>query len=426
MSEFDAAIIGDGFCGLMTAAQLVRSGRSLKIAVVGKSPSKNWGPGLAYGRCHPQHLLNVPAGKMSAYPDAPDHFLRWLTTNIGAHILKSFESAERPLAQAFVLRCLYGDYLRDIAKEILPDVTYLESGELSVTFTRDVFSVSCKAGDFFSKNLILATGVPAPVMTEQDPKLTDPWDIDFSVFRNSEKPVVILGTGLTMIDVVSSLAAHDFRGEIIAISRRGLLPLVHAAPVDAAKLEAFAKDFLPLTGTLARKIRAFRKNAGLCVKNNISWQAYIDYIRPRIPELWRGLTPQEQKKFLARIFPYWNIHRHRQPQTTDALLNRLIKSGQLEIRRGAAKIPEASHIFNCRGPDYSLQSDSFLQKLLADGLLQINPNGIGVLVDESFAAAGKAKGKLLVLGGLTSGVFLEATAVPELRAQCEKIAGAFP
>ena len=66
MPDYDIAIIGDGFCSLLTAADLSRGNK--KIIVIGKAvdPEKNWGLGVAYGQCHPQHLLNVPAARMGA------------------------------------------------------------------------------------------------------------------------------------------------------------------------------------------------------------------------------------------------------------------------------------------------------------------------------------------------------------------------
>lgn len=406
--NFDIAIIGDGFCSLVLAAHLVRA--KARILVVGRT--KDWGPGLAYGRCHPHHLLNVPSARMGAYTDKPDDFLNWLKNNISAATLKEYETPSRSLEKAFVPRAFYGQYLRGLAKDILPNVTYIDGGADDVNFSSDVYSITTPEGIFSSKILVLATGVPAPTPTAD---MLDPWRADFSQFKNSEINVVISGTGLTMIDVVSSLFRENFKGKIIAASRRGLIPREHAPSDDAEKIKHI--KFAPLTGSLAQKMKIFRANIRLCMKENHPWQAYFDLVRPHIPQLWQDLTKAEQKKFLTKILPYWNVFRHRQPQYTVAILEKLTLEKRFELRKGHASVKDAI-VFNCRGSDYALEKDSFLQKLLNKKLLRLNQNNMGVEVDENL----RAHENLYVAGSLTAGNFLESTAVPELRAQCAKIA----
>jgi uncharacterized NAD(P)/FAD-binding protein YdhS len=244
--------------------------------------------------------------------------------------------------------------------------------------------------------------------------------MDFSVFGSSAAPVVILGAGLTMIDVVSSLVANGFKGRIHAASRRGLMPEVHAA--KEADIGALVPHFKPLKGTLSQRMQAFRRNAKACTAAKMPWQSYFDYVRPYIPQLWSMLDAREQEKFIARVLPYWNVHRHRQPRETALMLMRLMQNGQLVIHKGKADVAGASHVFNCRGPDYSLQSDPLLKSLLDKGLITRSENGMGVAVDPSLSAEGGAHGALYIAGALTAGTFLESTSVPELRGQCAKIA----
>jgi uncharacterized NAD(P)/FAD-binding protein YdhS len=421
MTDFDIAIIGDGFCSLMTAANLARSDK--KVAVFGraKDPLQGWGPGLAYGKCHPQHLLNVPTVRMGAYESAPDGFLKWLRTNISIETLAKFVNDGRPLTHAFMPRVFYAEYLRGIAKSVLPKVKYITGDVVDIDYADGTFTVFHSGGKTTAKNLVLATGVPAALKTPGDKKLSDPWSEDFSIFRTSKKPVIIFGMGLTMVDVVSSLAANGFKGKIHAVSRRGLLPEVHAH--KDADISALVPHFKPLKGTLSQRMQALRRNAKACTAAKLPWQSYFDYLRPYTHELWETFTPLEQEKFIRRLLPYWNIHRHRQPRETAVMLARMIDSGQLIIHKGKAPdLADASYIFNCRGADYSMQSDSLLRSLIDKGLIVPNDNGLGAVVDSRLSVPGAANGALYIAGSLTAGTFLEATAVPELRTQCAQVA----
>ena len=420
MPDYDIAIIGDGFCSLLTAADLSRGNK--KIIVIGKAvdPEKNWGLGVAYGQCHPQHLLNVPAARMGAFGNDPEGFLRWLRANISIETLAKFVNDGRPLTHAFMPRVFYAEYLRGIAKDTLPKVTYRSAVANDLEYNDGVFTVSFTGGKITSSKVVLATGVPPTVVTANDPKLSDPFLTDYSVFKTSRKPVVILGMGLTMIDVASSLAANGFKGKIHAVSRRGLLPEMHAT--KETDLKSMVPHFKPIKGTLAEKVSAFRRNAKACINAKVPWPSYMDYVRSYTPELWQQLNVKEQRKFIRKVLPYWNVHRHRQPRETAIMLMRLMQAGQLIIQKGQADVPDASHVFNCRGPDYSMQSDPLLKNLLDKNFLTPHPNGMGVGVDPSLSAIGDAEGGLYVAGSLTAGNFLESTAVPELRVQCATIA----
>ena len=66
------AVIGGGFAGMMTAYHLLDLGDD-QLEVILFEPSDVLG-GLAYTTTDPFHLLNVPAGKMSALPDRQTTF----------------------------------------------------------------------------------------------------------------------------------------------------------------------------------------------------------------------------------------------------------------------------------------------------------------------------------------------------------------
>jgi uncharacterized NAD(P)/FAD-binding protein YdhS len=108
MSTPSVAVIGAGASGTLLCRHLLRhvpAGTRITL-IERKSP---FGPGLAYATGNPNHLLNVPAGRMSAFADQPNHFLDWLACQ-SPQLLDGV----RPTEAAFVPRRLYGAYLRHL------------------------------------------------------------------------------------------------------------------------------------------------------------------------------------------------------------------------------------------------------------------------------------------------------------------------
>ena len=97
------AIVGAGFSGTLMAINLLRhDGPRAVLVERGGEP----GRGLAYGAAHATHVVNARASNMSAYPDDPLHFVRWLE--------------RRGIASdgdVFAPRLAYGDYLAELLAE---------------------------------------------------------------------------------------------------------------------------------------------------------------------------------------------------------------------------------------------------------------------------------------------------------------------
>ncbi|WP_460435318.1 FAD/NAD(P)-binding protein, partial [Angustibacter speluncae] len=114
----DVVVVGDGAAGTLVALHLLRrwrargaTGARPVVALVGPGAT---GRGVAYATDDPRHLLNVPAGRMSALPDDPDHLVRWAR--------RSCDETAGP--QVFLARGHYGRYLEHaLAQEAgAPDV----------------------------------------------------------------------------------------------------------------------------------------------------------------------------------------------------------------------------------------------------------------------------------------------------------------
>ncbi|HXA50222.1 MAG TPA: FAD/NAD(P)-binding protein, partial [Candidatus Acidoferrum sp.] len=239
MGNSEIAIVGGGCSGLLTAVQLVRHGFTGRITIV--EPHEALGRGLAYSTTLDDHLLNVPAGKMSALPDQPDDFLEWLHA-------RSWPGAA---PGSFAPRRLYGEYLGGLLARFAPDaavrhlraeVEALETGDASAR-------LRLNDGNTIEAHLVvLALGNPAsgpalhlPPTGMEDRWHASPWIGDPLRVRKPGERILLLGTGLTAVDTILALQAHPGAPHTFLISRRANLPQVHrpgAAPASLPPLQS--------------------------------------------------------------------------------------------------------------------------------------------------------------------------------------------
>ena len=324
------AIVGAGFSGSLLAVHVLRqSGPDDRIYLIERNAE--FGRGLAYATGNPHHLLNVRASNMSAFSDKPDHFLDWI---------RALPEEERALVSVtedrltFVPRQLYGSYIQSIlAREIRSAEgsrrLYLVADEaVALHPAASGYSVEVACGRRYDVDaLALATG-NAPPTDEAPGHAASPWDPAALANISIDAAVLLIGTGLTMVDVVISLLDRKHRGPILAISRRGLLPRTHAATTPRPR-------FLPASGaprrvlTLLTALRAEIDGGG-------DWRAVIDSLRPDTQDLWRGLPLEEKRRFLRHLRPWWDVHRHRMAPGVAARIQRARDRGQLSIERASA------------------------------------------------------------------------------------------
>jgi uncharacterized NAD(P)/FAD-binding protein YdhS len=429
-------IIGGGFSGTMLAVQLARLGES-KVTLVERGA--NPGHGIAYSTGHPAHLLNVRAGKMSAFPDDPGHFARWL--------------AARGLGGAddFAPRRCYGDYLTGLLRGAM-----VESGGRLAVLRGEAVDVEpagrgaqvrlADGRSLTADRVVLASGnLPPRGLAALDaaalpPSLYrgDPSSPGLADGLGADDIVLLVGTGLTMVDVAVALADAGFAGRILAVSRRGLLPRVHKA--------AAAAQFVPPPAgqPVSALLRAVRRSAA-----EHGWRATIDALRPHTAGLWRGATPDQRACFLRHLRPWWDVHRHRIAPAIADRIEALRAAGRLELIAGrivAAEVegegarvtirPRAisyrrtvkvARIVNCTGADGDLvgTGDALLARLVARGLIRPDVHRLGIDTAGDGAAIdadGRPSNALYAIGPLTRGRDWEATAVPELRVQAVALA----
>ncbi|XHS02952.1 FAD-dependent oxidoreductase [Sphingomonas sp. DBB INV C78] len=432
------AIIGAGFSGALQAINLLRHEGPSATLIERRG---HLARGVAYSAAHPDHLLNVRAANMSALPDDPGHFARWLAATHPEH------------ADGFAPRIVYGDYLGELlgnAARSAPQRLAIRSGEaVDVAFSPDGATVQLADGSQIAADaVILAPGNLPPHQPPElaaaalDPDLyaPDPWAGDIAEGLADDDVVLVIGSGLTMVDVALLLDARGFRGRIIALSRRGLLPRAHA-PIPPSPTPRLSER----PSLCATELLGFVRDRA----EAIGWRAAVDELRPYTQDMWLAAAPEDRGRFLRHLRPWWDVHRHRLAPQVAARVAALQASGRLEVvagklasvsangrttrvawrARGRDDLVEVAtrRIVNCSGPqgDLNRTAEPLLRALIDRGLIQPDPLRLGIQVNqqaEVIDATGNANPRLLALGPMTRGAFWEIVAVPDIRVQTWSVA----
>ena len=422
------AIVGGGASGTILAAQLARRGISSALI----DGSGRVGRGVAYSTTEPAHLLNVRADGMSALAGEPDHFSEWFEARGGDR-------------SGFAQRRLFADYLRELLNEALGSGLTTLVGSSATKAVRDsAWRIELEDGQALeAKALALAIGNQKPgtlrAFAEAGPRyIASPWGTQASAAvqdaAETGGSVLLIGTGLTMIDLVLSLDAAGHDGKIVAISRRGQVPRSHAdfEPV------ALDQEDLP-SGGLRALLRWVRRRSAVT-----GWRAAIDSLRPHSHPLWQSLSAEEQKRFLRHARPWWDVHRHRIAPEVSQIISGMIANGFLDIiagrivsARGAeegidvavrprgaesTRAERFAYVINCTGPLHSIArtQDPLIRSLLEAGVVRPDHLGIGLEVDDRSRA--QPGTPVWALGPLTKGRYWEIVAVPDIREQAAAVA----
>ncbi|MGA5304707.1 FAD/NAD(P)-binding protein [Nucisporomicrobium flavum] len=403
------AVVGGGCSGVLVTRELLSNSEDDVVLVEPGEP----GGGVAYGSARPWHLLNSRAGAMSADPDDPGHFARW--------------SGAAPAE--FRPRSEYGRYLRtvlDAAVAAHPGRFRLRQARATRVFPEaGRGTVVLDDGTAVrADHIVLATGGPAPARQRlgHPNYIDDPWRPGALDALPPDRPVLLVGTGLTAVDVALTLTADGRRtAPVVAVSRRGLLPLTHT--VAAAPPAAPALDDCATLRDVVRAVRAAAGDAG-------DWRPVVDGMRPYLDRLWTALTADEQDAFLRHLARTWECHRHRMAPEVAARVVGLREAGLLEIRRGGVAawpgLADYAAVVNCAGPGRLPGSAGpLVAGLLEAGLATPGPHQLGLAIDAQgrvVAADGRVHDRLWLIGPLRRGTQWETTAVPEIRAQARSLA----
>jgi uncharacterized NAD(P)/FAD-binding protein YdhS len=330
--RFDILIIGGGFSGTMLAVHLLRR-TFLSVAVVDRGNLP--GRGLAYGSLHRFHLLNVPAGEMSAWRDAPDDFLRWARTNYDASLQ----------ARSFPPRSIYGAYVGSLLESTLDEFgrerfQWVQDEARSLYRRKGKLTVQTNVGpERLASIVVLATG-NFPPANPRLPGLTAsarsyfqfPWGNDALESLPVTGSVLLLGSGLTSVDLVMALKSKGFRGVIHVLSHKGLFPRPRRRQRADEPWPLFWDESSPRT--VRGLLRLIRSQVRAAADKGINWRAVIDCLRPVTQDIWRSLPIEEQRRFLRHVRSYWDVHRHRAAPEIADLLDDMRNDGIVRLHAG--------------------------------------------------------------------------------------------
>lgn len=445
---FAVAIIGGGATGTMVAYHLLKLRPDLgpgQVAII--EPRAQLGAGLAYGTQDPQHRINVPAARMSLDTRVPGDFRAWLDLDA---LSATDPDAFLPSGDLYPSRAQFGRYL---AARIAPA---LETGHLrhirdqATGVTRDRrWRVTLSDHETIQADrLVIALTHPAPALPAplqplaQDRRvIANPWRDDALSRIGLQDRVAIIGTGLTMADVVASLTARGHTGPVLAFSRRGLRPRAHAAEASALS-EVLPIAPAPTARGLLRHVRqALRDHADL------SWHEVIDATRKQGRALWSALNLTERRRLIRHLRPFWDVHRFRIAPQIDALIEQRLADGTLSLqaarlvrveaeeeglvlhiapRRGYTTQTPVDHVINTTGPDHAgiMSHTPFLRDLASQGVLRPDPAGLGLHTDLDHHARTDEDSvpSILVAGPLSRGTFGELMGLPEVTENAQSVA----
>ncbi|HEY4280853.1 MAG TPA: FAD/NAD(P)-binding protein [Conexibacter sp.] len=445
-------IVGAGFAGTLVAVNLLRRGMPMRIVLVERTG--RFGTGVAYATHDLRHRLNVVAERMSALADEPGHFSAWARRNDGVDA-----------RGAYLPRARYGVYLRELLDRAMRDAPpgcELErvDGE-AVNVDVDVdgrgrgASVLLADGRrIAADDVVLALGsLPAisPVALPDDPRVVaDPWARGALDDVTGEHSALMIGAGLTAVDVALTVTGDNERARLVAVSRSGCLPYDHLPGLRAAVPAPAA----PATPTTVEALeRWLMRHVARMRRDGHDWRDVIDGLRPQLNPIWQSLPHEEKRRFVHERSRAWDLRRHRMAPEVAGRVRRLLTDGRLLVRAGRVvavralprtlevlvdgagagsgelRTLRADRVIACAGPgtDITTASSPLLRALLHTGTASADPLKLGLRVTPTgtlVAANGQPQPRLHLLGPLRRGQLWETTAVPEIREQAAALAQA--
>lgn len=463
------AVVGGGAAGVILTAHLLRaaasSGRAdRQVRVLLVDPAETPGRGLPYRTTDPRHTLNAVVARLSAFDDDPGHLLRWCA------------SAGIPAEPGtFLQRADFGRYLTELLPSSpVPDgsgARHVRGTVVDVDVEDDpaagdgpgVTLTLADGGTLHADAAVLALGTPPPVrLPEYEPwgdrYIADPWSPDLDARAAGARRVLVVGTGLTTLDVVAHLHALLPDARFTAVSRGGALPAAHRAdPLPPAVEVDLGVDGAATAGgdstdsgngtprvlTLAGALGHVRRRIDAERAAGRDWRAVIDAVRPQVNPVWARLTAEEQATFQRAHARSWENVRHRMSHAMRTHVDQLVAAEVLTV--GTVEEVRAAHGSNDGAAGGAWDTSAFdlvvgatglpaltspgwnplVDALLARGLVRPHRLGTGLDLTPDAAlvdTAGVGHPRLRAMGLARRGLEWECTSVPDLRRQAAQLA----
>jgi uncharacterized NAD(P)/FAD-binding protein YdhS len=448
IQEKSVVVVGGGFSGALFGLKLHRAHPNWRIVIV--EPKKKLGRGVAYGACGSQHLLNVPVSRMEI--GLTPGFAKWLEPRRN-EMAEALVESGLDLPSAYAPRRLFGDYMEERIGEALAAKTRTGltavRGEAVRLLSQGRGVLLTDGREIRADFVVLAMGNLSPRppggpdtwLYDTGYFVPDPWAADAFDDIDPDEPVLLIGAGLTMVDIALRLADEGHRGKMLAVSRRGLNPRTHKG---GGAWVPFLHDNIPASPlALAKIVRAEIKKAEA---QNIPWQRVFDAARPAVASVWNNWDDKSRRQFLRHLRVRWDIHRHRMAPRIGEELDLLLKSGKLEIvagrlagfqetgnqveatlnlRGGGSRVFKAGQVVNCTGPgnDFDKIAIPLVADLRERGLARADSLGVGFETEDCAVldVNGRPSSWLFALGPLTRPAWWEITAVPEINIQIDRL-----
>ena len=449
------AVIGGGLSGTAFAIHLLRDHGDTPFDLQIIEPRSMLGAGLAYGTEDPAHRTNVAASLMSLFAEDPARFDTWVKAS--GH-LQADPDATLDDGRIYARRNIFARYVasefdmavtaaaRAVARHIVDQAVH--AARLDAGFCLTLGSGKILTADV----IVLATGHAAPALPAylsrlSDPAgriIRDPWLSGALDRVAADDPVLIVGTGLSMCDMVAGLHRRGHRAPITALSRRGLLPRPRTTlPVDAFGEFSQAPETRAIA--LLRRVRASVRRAA---DDGRPWEDVVAALRQQARTVWGTLPTVERRRLLRHLRPFWDVHRYQSAPQVDALLAQQRREGRLTIvtgalvsassdargvtvhlttrRRDGQGVHHAAWLINCSGPAKgAAMANPVTADLAAAGLVREDPCALGLDVDPEGCAVGvdgQSHPKIIVLGPLARGQYGELMGLPQISAQPREVA----
>lgn len=443
-ARFRIAVCGGGAAAVLIL-QALKHTSTHPADVTIFEPRDRLGAGLAYSTSCEAHLLNTRACNMSVTGDQDD-FVRWLRTERRSRVLNW-------TGEDFAPRSYFADYLQERLADLRSarnlHISWVRSAADSVTAPGRGWEVIPAQGDpVVADVVIIATGNEAPrslgiacAPSMQRLIIEDPWDSTQKAEIPRAEPVLLVGTGLTAVDIATELLQGGHSGAIIAVSRRGLIPRAHG------RIAAATEGLVQAAPTSLRALVPYVRRLSADDTHGAKWRRVFTELRSMAPSVWRSWSLRDKKRFLRHVRPFWEVHRHRLPPRVHARIAGAISSGRLSIvkghvahveprgpgalrvsvryARGTQEI-DVARIVNCTGSELNPErtQNPLLQALIGDRIGKADATGLGLAVDADsrlIGANGSAQHGLYAIGSLTRGARWEVTSIPELRSQANAL-----
>lgn len=441
---------------------------------------------LATGRAYRPDLdcalVNREAGYMSIRCRERGHFLEWL------HREPRYRGT--PLAtlpvDSYVPRRVYGEYLtaqwdacRRAAARRGWSVTVVPEFAVEAKESGGTVMIRSAGGITHADRVVLCPGSGPPLdpygLAGTPGFHPDPYPLSAVLPRIAEDAhVLVLGTGLSGVDVALGLLSRGHSGRITLTSRHGLLPGVRARqrPFDLVRLtpdevrrradrhgglrlrdvwellraELAAAGTDLATETAARPAHERLRTDLARLDGNPYQTIATTALRDVRESVWSAWGDAEKRLFLRRFHPFAKPLYNPMPEPTARTLLAAMDAGQLAVRAGTAGVTAAAgggFLWDGGGRRTRVQAvvdatraglavtgtraEPFVDSLIAAGLAVRNPHG-GLLIDTSVNALRPAVPqdvpRLFALGDITSGDLYYAGSMYMINVRAELISRA--